>query len=67
MNIMYLTTSKCINKKQLKVQRKNDQSAIAVGDSSVGNNRTIRQKEERIWFRITLLACLILNFVSKKQ
>lgn len=48
MNIMYLTILKCINQKQLKVQRKNDQSAITVGDSSLGNNRTIRQKQERI-------------------
>lgn len=48
MNIMYLTTLKYINKKHLKVQRQNDQSAITVGDSSLGNNRTIRQKQERI-------------------
>lgn len=46
MSIMYLTTLKCINQKQLKVQRKNDQSAITVGDSSLGNNRTIRQKKK---------------------
>lgn len=43
MNIMYLTTLKRINQEQLKVQRKNDRSAITAGDGSLGKNRTIRQ------------------------